>query len=112
MASNAKLSLELALGRSDLKLESVRFISQCAGPLEGMKTFGRLSEKTRESCIDVTSGGMTWIGVKPHVLVLPVPLGLKHNHLSSSVIPCPTPSVRPHPKLKYPSALQSDLPCF
>lgn len=42
---NAKLGLELALACSDLKLEDVRFISQCLGGLEDMKTFGQGSQE-------------------------------------------------------------------
>lgn len=61
---NAKLGLELVLACSDLKLEDVRFISQCLGGWKTWRHLDRVQKKTRETSTDETPDGMTWAWVK------------------------------------------------
>lgn len=109
VASDAEVSLELALTCTDLKLEYVRSISQCLGMLEDMKTFGGVSEEDQRDLywcdywwndMDLSQASLV------HLLVLPLFSWDSHTTiLLSLLIPCLTPSLIPHPKLIYLSPL-------
>lgn len=99
---NAKLGLELVLACSDLKLEDVRFISQCLGGGAGRHEDIWTGFRRRPERLVLIRVLMEWCGPEYRASLPGPPWNPSTAVLSSLAIP---PSVKPHLKFKYLSPL-------